>query len=296
MLATKWLEHKDHLMNRHPTLYVSAKLDGIRCVATKNGLYSRLGVRFDSCGHVLDAAQSMLRSMEKNHSTSRGWALDGELYIDIGQKSIDQFCFDSVVTAVKKQSTKATSEDLKLQATLKFHVFDVIDLASPTRLPFVDRRDIISDYVPRRGSGPLSAVEQTKVKSEEELERSLDNYLNKDYEGLVVRTLDGKYEIGRRSKSLLKYVPVMEQEFSVYGTVAHTRLPASLGTLICATPNGRKFTSDLIVDDATRRKWWTKRHELIGKKATVRFQRLTSAGVPRFPKVKSIRNFMKMRV
>ena len=112
-----------------------------------------------------------------------------------------------------------------------------------------------------------------------------------------MRTPIGRYEPGKRSGDLMKYVPVMEEEFDVYDAKqGKGKFKGTLGSFVCVTSEGKKFCANPGVDEDMRRYWWTKRKELVGKKVTVRFQRYTAAGIPRFPSAKSIRNFMRMRV
>jgi ATP-dependent DNA ligase len=217
--------------------------------------------------------------------------LDGELYL----KSKD-VCFERVCSAVKTKSLNASFEDLKLQNQVRYHVFDIIDLDNPARMPFQDRNALLQDLI-GSSSNPLRTVPQKKFKSEEELETHLQQWLEKGFEGTVVRTPDGKYDIGKRSAALLKYVRHQDDEFTIYDAVeGEGKWKGMVGSLVCVTKEGKRFSANLSTDESTKSALWRRRNELVGKKATVQYPNLTRRGVPRFPQVKSIRNFMKMRV
>eukprot|EP00760_Papus_ankaliazontas_P004475 PhM_4_TR11911/c0_g1_i1/m.80102/K10747/LIG1; DNA ligase 1 len=327
MLASQWRDHKDYVLpnkskNKLKTLpstkmtkssqkapspqrlsanakaagvgacshvLCSPKLDGFRCVGMRRGLYSRNCVRFNSCGQIRDAVQQVLT---KRAYAGRRLVLDGELFSE--SKDV---CFERILTALKKSEQNCSADDVKLQQELRYHVFDIIDLDDPEALPFTERNKIVQDIISADNTGLLVPVPQYRAKTELELENHMDMFLSQSFEGLVARVPDGKYEIGKRSHKLLKYVPIVESEFDVYAVKeGEGKFSGTVGALCCTTPLGKKFSASPGVDDATRRFWWDNRRALVGKKVTVQYQRLGAGGLPRFPIAKAIRNFMRMRV
>jgi ATP-dependent DNA ligase len=74
MLALDWKDKYQDLVNGDSQdIYLSVKLDGYRCIATKDGLFSREGNEFLSCDHI----NEQLKLFFINNPYA---ILDGELY------------------------------------------------------------------------------------------------------------------------------------------------------------------------------------------------------------------------
>ena len=80
-------------------VFVQPKLDGIRCIFTKDGAYSRAGNEFKNVAHIKEDLIDFFRK----HPDS---VLDGELY-NHGLKDN----FEKIVSLVKKQ--KPTEQDAR---------------------------------------------------------------------------------------------------------------------------------------------------------------------------------------
>ena len=72
MLAKKW---EDEKMRVRLPVYVQPKLDGIRCIADKDGLWSRNGKPILSVPHIHDSLKPLFNA-------NPSLILDGELYCD----------------------------------------------------------------------------------------------------------------------------------------------------------------------------------------------------------------------
>mmetsp|Transcript_10719 Transcript_10719/g.16149 ORF Transcript_10719/g.16149 Transcript_10719/m.16149 type:complete len:319 (-) Transcript_10719:27-983(-) len=302
MLCTKWLANKHELLSqvkqgKVPKLYCSPKLDGIRCVATLKGLYSRNRLKFDSCKHVHDDVCKLLNTPYRNFHPSKVM-LDGELYF-----TGPSLPFEKIVSAVKKTQKHATKQDIALQRKIKYHIFDLAPVDSIKKMTYIERMFHLQQMIKNAESkGVLRAHSLVPVpirsfKTQDELDNHLEGYLGRGMEGIVVRTPNGLYEPGKRSKDIMKYVRHLEDEFDIFDVKPGTgKFKGSLGALCCVTSQGKKFCANPAVDEAMRKDWWKNRKNLIGKKATVRFTRFTTNGVPRFPCAKSIRNAGNKRV
>ncbi|KNH09271.1 DNA ligase [Perkinsela sp. CCAP 1560/4] len=303
MLCSKWTASKHDLLSqvregKVSKLYCSPKFDGIRCVATLKGLYSRNRLKFDSCTHVHDDVCKLLKTPYLGFDPAK-IMLDGELFF-MGK----DLPFEKIVSAVKKTSKHITPQDVKLQNKIKYHIFDMNLTADHFRkMPYIERMYHIQQMLKnaeKKGSLKnhcLLSVPIRSFRTQDELDNQLEGYLDRGMEGIVVRTPGGLYEPGKRSKGLMKYVPMMEEEFDIYDVKPGAgKFKGSLGSLCCVTSTGKKFFANPAVDEDMRKEWWKKRKNLIGKKATVKFTRYTVHGVPRFPSAKSIRNAGNKRV
>ncbi len=72
MLAAKWEDYKNKV--EYP-LYSQPKLDGIRCIVTKDGMFSRNGKEIISAPHIRESLDKLFK--HEPHTI-----LDGELYAD----------------------------------------------------------------------------------------------------------------------------------------------------------------------------------------------------------------------
>ena len=108
MLADKY-DAKKH--NKFP--YISQpKLDGIRCIVKKDGMWSRNGKRIVSAPHIFYAMESLFKD-------NPDLIFDGELYADKFAND-----FNAICSLVKK--TKPTAEDLNASAKqIQYHIYDL---------------------------------------------------------------------------------------------------------------------------------------------------------------------------
>jgi len=110
MLAKNYDDYKDDL--KYP-VYSQPKLDGIRCVVKKDGMWSRNGKPIVSAPHVLVALKDFFVKFPNA-------ILDGELYADKFAND-----FNAICSLVKK--TKPTPEDLTESAkNIQYWVYDWI--------------------------------------------------------------------------------------------------------------------------------------------------------------------------
>ena len=108
MLAHKY---DDKRVDWSQPVYIQPKLDGVRCLFTSEGAYSRNGKQFKNLRHIEIA-------LEPFFNDNPDAVLDGELYNHDLKKD-----FEKIISLVKKQ--KPTQED-KDNATrlIQFHVYD----------------------------------------------------------------------------------------------------------------------------------------------------------------------------
>ncbi len=126
MLAKNYDDYKDDL--KYP-VYSQPKLDGIRCVVKRDGMWSRNGKAIVSAPHVLVALKPFFDRFPNA-------ILDGELYADKFAND-----FNAICSLVKK--TKPTTEDLTESAkNIQYWVYDWI-----VQKTFSDRNSDITTYI-----------------------------------------------------------------------------------------------------------------------------------------------------
>jgi DNA ligase-1 len=269
MLAAKWEDYKDKLT--YP-IYSQAKLDGIRCILTKDGMFSRNGKPIISAPHIFDSVKPLFE-------TNPNLIFDGELYADKFAND-----FNKIVSLVKK--TKPTADDLKESKELiEYHIYD---LPSSDK-NFVHRAyDLAILFETRSELHPHCRIVETyKVPSEDVVTELYEKYVEEGYEGQMLR-LDGKYE-NKRSKNLLKHKSFVDEEYTILDICeGEGNRTGTAGYMVFQTAEGKPFKSNVKGTWDETAEMLINKKQLIGKQATIKYFNLTPDGIPRFPFVINI--------
>ena len=270
MLAKDW---NDYAHKIEFPVYAQPKLDGIRCIATKNGLKTRTGKDIVSVPHIFKALQPFF----EEHPDV---ILDGELYCDKFENDFNAICHHV-------RRTNVTEESLEKAEVIEYHVYDVVD----STMKFSDRKNfIIYSFVQAGVGGNVIPVETELVPDKEALDKLYCEWLHLGYEGQMIR-LNEPYE-NKRSKTLLKRKDFQDAEYTILGwkegignragTIGHLNFETDDGVTFKSNVKGNfEYVADLLKQGDS----------LIGKEATIKFFQLTPDGVPRFPYVIAIRDY-----
>lgn len=262
MLAKDFDDYRDKIFPRK--VRVQPKLDGIRCNATKHGLFSRTGNPILAVPHVFEALKFVFLKYPNA-------ILDGELYNH--ELKAD---FGKIVSLVKKHEPDA-DELAESKAMIQYHIYDVA-----TREVYNEVMEMVTKI-----GDCLYVVPTTVVESQTELDQIHSRFLEAGFEGSMIR-LDGGYE-QKRSKLLLKYKPEMDAEFRIVDiTEGDGNRSGMAGRVFCALPDGREFKANVMGDRAYLRNMLENKSKFIGKEATVIFFHYTPDGKPRFGRLKVI--------
>lgn len=249
--------------------FAQPKLDGARCIATKDGLFSRQGKPFVSVPHIWEALKPIF---EYDPSV----VLDGELYNHVLKDD-----FGQIMSLIRQQ--KPTAEDLAKSADLiQYHIYD---LPSHPGI-FSDRshslQELLTPSRPDRSPGAkgncFELVRTWKCETAREADLFHLDCMTAGYEGSMVR-LNTPYE-QKRSKSLLKRKEFKTAEFRLLA------LNEGIGNW-----SGVAKSVDLLTDDgkpfsAGIKGTKERAAELLHEKwswVTLRFFEFTPDGIPRFP-------------
>jgi DNA ligase-1 len=269
MLAAKWEDYKDKLT--YP-IYSQAKLDGIRCILTKDGMFSRNGKPIISAPHIFDSVKPLFE-------TDADLIFDGELYADKFAND-----FNKIVSLVKK--TKPTADDLnESKELIEYHIYD---LPSSDK-NFVHRAyDLAILFETRSELHPHCRIVETyKVPSEDVVTELYEKYVEEGYEGQMLR-LDGKYE-NKRSKNLLKHKSFVDEEYTILDICeGEGNRTGTAGYMVFETAEGKPFKSNVKGTWDETAEMLKNKKQLIGKQATIKYFNLTPDGIPRFPFVINI--------
>lgn len=273
MLAHKFdIERVDYSQ----PVYIQPKLDGVRCLFTANGAYSRNDKQFMNVEHI---EMSLKPFFDQNPDV----VLDGELY---NHKLKNDF--EKIISLVRKQ--KPTDEDrINAQHLVQFHVYDFFDELQydyyETRMHKLNVSDI---YGPCVKYVPTYRVH----KHEEALNMHHDAFLADGYEGSILR-LNGLYKHGR-SYDLMKFKDFSDAEATIVGyELGKGKRTGTLGKFMMLDDEGVTFGCPPgkgynYKDLANMLK---NINDYIGKRATFTYFQRTNAGSYRHPLFKCIRNY-----
>jgi ATP-dependent DNA ligase len=244
--------------------YVQPKLDGTRCVAFEGKLFSRNRKSYPHLEHI-QAELSML------HPST---ILDGELYST-------ELTFQEIVGMVKRETLKSGDETKQLK--VKYHVYDMIYNA-----PFEDRLLNLKRLFKKHKFKHLVLV-KTDMCAKDEIKEKHAEYVSNGFEGLMLRNANGLYS-NARSIHLQKYKEFEDNEYVITGYEEGQGLEKGCVIWVCET-DGKTFHVRPRGTREDRQQLFTNGASYVGKKLTVRFQELTSDGIPRFPVGISIRDY-----
>ena len=273
MLAHKYNEDKAD----YPA-FIQPKLDGVRCLFTAKGAFSRANNRFMNVEHI---EQALKPFFAKNPTA----ILDGELY-NHGLKDD----FEKIISLVKKK--KPTNDDrLEAAELVEYHVYDI---ASMTIAPYNLRLNYLnSDVFGGFNTWPIMKVETKVALDFDDALKMHNKNLKLGYEGSIYRTFEGKYK-GTRSWDLMKFKDFHDDEATIIGyELGKGKREGTLGKFIMMDDEGVEFGcppgkgynyKDLasILNNIT---------DYIGERATFTYFERTKAGSYRHPHYKCLRNY-----
>lgn len=271
-------------MLRFP-LYVSPKMDGIRCIV-KNGF---------------PLSRKLIRLPNKNLQKLLSYCpegFEGELILG---NPLDDYVFDKTQSCVMSNDDSVNN--------IKFYVFDNWVNEKTEYEARLTGLKMTIDALRQRGHNHLYAMPQRLVRNIGELTKLEDEYVNAGYEGIMLRSPYAYYKFGiatikkgellklkRWHDTEAKVIDVIPQRVYVGDVTvddlgyikqsykkADRQVVESLGAFVCELSNGTRFKVGNGLTFDQRALFWANRNDLIGKWITFRFQDWTKTGAPRFP-------------
>lgn len=258
--------------------YIQPKLNGVRCIADKNGLWSRKGKEFVNTPHI----SRELKSFFDNFPDAR---LDGELYNHAYKKD-----FEGLVSAIKKQKPDATTM-AESEKVVQYHLYDY-----PSAKPFGERWIELENIFARLPITDVIQLTKTirtdNVKTAQALH---DRNKAEGYEGSIIRLNEG-YE-NKRTYSLMKYKDMQDEEFEIVDILeGKGNWSGAAKSVVCklnkpATNGKTTFNAGIEGDYNNGVKILKNKKDYIGLKATIVFQEYSKYGVPLFPIFAVVRDY-----
>lgn len=238
--------------------FVSAKLDGVRALAsvTEAGasMTSRGGQQYNVPAKIKEELVAL-------YMASGVDVLDGELYKH-------GLPLQDIVSAVKKPNENT--------GLIEYWIFDV-----PVDKPWEERQEILSGLFAKAEELNLSHIKfvlNVLAKSEDEARQVMNHFLERGFEGMMLRNPKGVYKFNHRSSDLMKWKDFENLEAKV---IEVTRDKLDEGVLKCQMQDGKTFECKMRGRHVYRE--YASMKTLIGSWITVKFQQFTNDGIPQFP-------------
>lgn len=258
-------------------VYSQPKLDGIRCVVTKKGMFTRNGKEIVSCPHIQESLKALFGLFPDV-------VLDGELYNHDLRDN-----FNEITSLFKKQNV--TEASLKeTEKVVEYHIYDAFFPNNPS-LSFEKRsvtiREAIFDFAP---NDKIVPVWTQKISSREQLDKTYSDYMENGFEGQMIRIADSPYE-NKRTNNLIKRKEFEDREFPIRDIVEGEGNWAGYAkSVVVVLEDGTLCSSGIRGNQGFLCTLLEEKNEYVdgAGTATVRYQNRTPDGKLRFPVVTAI--------
>jgi ATP-dependent DNA ligase len=253
MLALKYTEHSKSVV--WPS-YIQPKYDGIRCLHKGNQFWTRLGKEINS-------------SITSHIKVDTGnYIFDGELMLPY------PYSFQESIRAIKKYRDDITPQ-------LLYYVYDCYIPDNPNA-PFKERWELLNFLLAYQELQSVQLIETKLVSNEEEFITQHTANVESGFEGSMLRSVEGPYAVGHRSKSLLKYKNLEDEDFLIVGVTEGEANFDGCAIFVCKTLNGNTFNVVPKGSIDYKKELYQDKDALIGKYLKVGFFGKTEDGVPKF--------------
>ena len=272
MLAHKYNEDKAD----YPA-FIQPKLDGVRCLFSAKGAFSRTGNQFMNVMHIEKALEPLFAKYPNI-------VVDGELY-NHGLKDD----FEKIISLVRKQ--KPTVQDIvEASQMTQYHIYDIASMEYAT---YTDRNLFILAESCFKNKYCIQ-VTPTKLATDfDDAQKYHEKNLKAGYEGSIYRTPSGKYK-GTRSWDLMKFKDFHDAEATIINyEVGKGKREGTLGKFIMEDEHGNVFgcPPGKGYDYKEMANLLDNIHDYIGQVATFTYFERTKAGSYRHPLFKCLRNY-----
>jgi len=246
---------------------VQPKLDGVRCLAVREGKSINLISRSGKPYNVPHIAASL------DYWLPNGTMLDGELYIH------GESC--QRITSLVKSADQSGKSYKPESLQLSYYIYDVPVVDGNDSLTWEERSKRLHDL---RTGYNIEVVIHREVKNDKEIWDAHGAYIQDGYEGAILRGRNGLYLWGYRSSDLLKVKSFQDAEFRVMDARDGKGKMEGCVVWICKNDlTDATFECTMKVTMNERARMYSERKHYIGRQLTVRFFDRTDDSLPRFP-------------
>jgi len=276
MLAKLYKNYAEKINFKEENWILQTKFNGMRCLATKNGLFTRKGEKYISCPHI----EESLSSFFEEHPNA---VLDGELFnYDLRQQLNE-------ISKLIRKTVHISEEDFERSKKLvSYFVYDGYGFGIEKNDDYQIRKKWIDENL---NYNHISKVQDFEINDEDDLFQKYQELIEDGHEGAILRKKNMKYE-HKRSKELLKVKPEDDDEALITDIKEGTGNWSGAGKIISLDWNGKKFDASFKGSYEEGVDFLKNKNKWLGKKVTFLYNGLTGKGTPNFARV-DINNCVK---
>lgn len=271
MLAKSYEDYRGKLDFSLGTWFLNVKYNGLRMIATKDGLFTRKGEKFLSIPHI----ENSLKPFFLEYPDA---VLDGECFNEQYRQELNE------IVKLARKTKNITKHDLaESERLIRFYVYDGYGFTPELgeEAAYHKRRLWINTNVVKKFPY-LEKIEDWLVRDEAHMMELYNNIVSRGHEGAILRLVRMPYE-HKRSKNLLKLKPLEDAEFTIVNMQEGNGNWSGKAKIISLRDdNGKEFDATFsgTMEDAVvclkEKDYW------IGKKVTIQFNGYTGLKTPQY--------------
>jgi ATP-dependent DNA ligase len=272
MLAKSYNDYADKIDFCDGRWLLQTKLNGMRLVATRHGLFTRKGEKFVSIPHI----QESLKPFFEQYPDA---VLDGECFNEELRQQLNE-----IVSLARKTKNVSAADLRKSREIIKYYIYDGYGFTNQLNedAPYSKRKAWIDANVAGKFEYTL-AVSSAVLDSLEMMQSHYDDILALGHEGGILRHSDAAYE-HKRSKGLLKVKPEDTDDFYIVDIKEGSGNWSGKAKIISlrSQDGSMKFDATFqgTMEDAT--KCLREREKWLGKLVEIKYNGLTAYNVPQY--------------
>lgn len=267
MLAQQYKD-QDNLEFRYGLWLAQCKYNGHRCIATRDGLWSRRKERIVSVPHI---ERALIPFFEKHPSAM----LDGELFNEDLREHLNE------LSSICRKTVLTTEDVVKSESIVRYYPYDGYGFCNTKRdTPYEKRKDLIDQLEGRVKY--VSKVPSTVITSREQFEEFYAQMLDNFHEGAMLRRRYGVYMNDKRPETLLKHKPDDEEEFTITGIEEGTGNWSGKAKRIFLLDGSKEFKATFKGTFPQAQECLAQKADWIGQRVSIKFNGRTGLGTPNF--------------
>ena len=167
---------------------------------------SRNGMEYKGMDHLVPELEKFFEIAKK-----LGYP---DIYAD-GELFTTEIPFEEINGCVRMDETEDPVKDAKLKL-IDYHIYDMYDPQN-NKIDYEDRKKILDAIFKKKKFKKLINVETQECSTKSSVRTLHDYYVEKGFEGLILRNKLGPYLLGFRSNDLMKFKAFQDDEFEICG-------------------------------------------------------------------------------
>ncbi len=272
MLANKYKPKKQNIIL---PCYGQPKLNGVRCLDIMTPMYDTPHLSTRN-GKIYETLSHLINPNDITYRAAKEFQLDGEIYKH---------------GWTLQRISRAVKEFKEYTPQLEYWLYDIATFEEDRKQDYYMRLQYLTNIC-KNSNLQFKATPTVIIKTYDEIKYWHDKWVQDGFEGIILRTMKGKYIHQYRSSTLLKYKEFKDSEFVIIGAKEGEGLEKGCVVWICEIEDGsEEFSVRPKGTRKLRREWFDDQKKYIGERLTVRFQERSEDNVPIFPVGISIRDY-----